>query len=407
MRVLVSAYACEPHAGSEPGGGWNWSVALARAGHRVTVLTLPNTRPQIAAELARHPVPGLEFVHVPAPRWSQRVPGQAGVYVHYLAWQWRAHRVARRRLASDPVDVVHHVSYGSLSLGSLLGRLPVPFVLGPVGGGQCTPPRLRRMYASGWTAEVARRVVVRYLLRLVPTARLAVRDAAVVLVANDETAELAERLGARQTIPMADVGVSADALVPSDVPSGADRLRLLWVGRYYARKGLPLALRAMAALPRDLDVTLRIVGHGPLEAELPAMVARLGVEDRVQLVGRVAHENIAQEYRASDALLFTSLRDSGGVQMLEALSQGCPVIALDHQGAAVILDDAAACKVPVSDVAGTVAGLRDAIVALAEDPERRRRMRAASLELARQHTWEGKADTVGRIYEQVVRDAAR
>ena len=39
MRILVSAYACEPDAGSELGKGWNIALELARQGHDVTVLT--------------------------------------------------------------------------------------------------------------------------------------------------------------------------------------------------------------------------------------------------------------------------------------------------------------------------------------------------------------------------------
>ena len=50
MKVLLSAYACEPNKGSEPGVGWNWAIEIARLGHKVWVLTRANNQPSIDSE---------------------------------------------------------------------------------------------------------------------------------------------------------------------------------------------------------------------------------------------------------------------------------------------------------------------------------------------------------------------
>jgi hypothetical protein len=68
--VLLSAYACEPGKGSEPGIGWNLARHLAEH-HEVWVLTRTNNRPAIEAELARNPVPGLHFVYHDLPPWAR------------------------------------------------------------------------------------------------------------------------------------------------------------------------------------------------------------------------------------------------------------------------------------------------------------------------------------------------
>jgi glycosyltransferase involved in cell wall biosynthesis len=88
-----------------------------------------------------------------------------------------------------------------------------------------------------------------------------------------------------------------------------------------------------------------------------------------------------------------------GIQMLEALARGRSVIALDHQGARVPLTDEVGIRVAVGDATATVAGLAAAIQRLVDDPDRRRRMASGAIELARQHTWQGKARTVTDIYE--------
>ena len=44
LKVLLSAYACEPNKGSEPGVGWNWLIEIAKLNHKVTVITRSNKK---------------------------------------------------------------------------------------------------------------------------------------------------------------------------------------------------------------------------------------------------------------------------------------------------------------------------------------------------------------------------
>src|SRR5579864_4765887 len=70
VRVLLSAYACEPNRGSEPGVGWGTVQALA-AHHEVWALTRANNRPAIERETARTPMPSVHFVYYDLPRWAR------------------------------------------------------------------------------------------------------------------------------------------------------------------------------------------------------------------------------------------------------------------------------------------------------------------------------------------------
>lgn len=51
MKILLSAYACEPDKGSEPSVGWSWAIELSRLGHEVHVLTRANNKPSITAAM--------------------------------------------------------------------------------------------------------------------------------------------------------------------------------------------------------------------------------------------------------------------------------------------------------------------------------------------------------------------
>jgi glycosyltransferase involved in cell wall biosynthesis len=402
MRVLLSAYACDPYKGSECSVGWGWARSLAEGGCGVSVLTSPEWRADIEHELARNPVPNLRFVFVEVPRWVQHVAhGQPGVYLTYLAWQRRAYHVARRITRSQRFDVVHHVSWGSLQLGSELGRLGLPFVFGPVGGGQTMPDALSPFYPGNRLSEAVRTFVTRRLLAVDLPARSALHSAALTLVSNDDTAALARRSGARTVEYFSETGTDPERMVaqPPTQPSPPP-LRLLWLARLLPRKGLPLALRVIAAVPEHVQVHLSIVGDGPLAAQLPRWMDELGVGRRVSYLGGLAWDEVARCYRDHHALLFTSLRDSTGAQLLEAMSFGLPILALDQHGARNFVPSEAGIKVPVHSPQQVVDDLASAIVSLAEDPDLGQRMKQAAWRFARSQSWRQRAEVMMGMYSR-------
>ena len=96
MRVLLSAFACAPHSGSEPGVGWHWALEIARQGHEVVVLTRARDRPAITAELDAGRLPeGLRFDFL-MPGWLGRLAARGlPLQLVHLAWQLVAYRHAR------------------------------------------------------------------------------------------------------------------------------------------------------------------------------------------------------------------------------------------------------------------------------------------------------------------------
>src|SRR5215471_13899013 len=118
MKILLSALSCSPGQGSEPGTGWHWAGALADLGHDVTVLTMANYREAIlAAEPKGIDFHFIDIPETPLPRFS----GRLWTYDIYQRWQDAALKhVQDARLQ---YDVAHHVTWGSLHLGSALWRM--------------------------------------------------------------------------------------------------------------------------------------------------------------------------------------------------------------------------------------------------------------------------------------------
>ena len=210
--------------------------------------------------------------------------------------------------------------------------------------------------------ELARTVLTNTLASVIGHGRTVARQASIVLAVNRDTLDLARRLGSRRTELFLESGI--DRSLVNERPDRdwvAPRLELLWVGRMFPRKGLRLGLEALARVPQRIPVHLTVLGDGPELDRLKRLAATLDVADRVTWRGRVAWDEVMRAMDRAHLLLFTSLRETFGAQLLEALARGLPVLTLDHHGAADHVPDAAAIKVPVERPVQVRDAIADAI----------------------------------------------
>ena len=145
-----------------------------------------------------------------------------------------------------------------------------------------------------------------------------------------------------------------------------------FAGRICAEKGWRVLIEALRGLPED--VTLRMAGTGPEDADLRTAIQSAGLAGRVALLGVVSRRDLKGFYRSIDTLVVPSLttpawKEQLGAVLPEAMSAGVPVIGSDS-GAIPEVIGAAGVVVPEGDPAR----LREAIARLRADPEERRRL---------------------------------
>ena len=162
-----------------------------------------------------------------------------------------------------------------------------------------------------------------------------------------------------------------------------------------------MALDAFAQT-QDLNAKLLIAGDGEMRAQWEQYAQRLHLTNKVEFLGRVPWNEMPHLYGKADAFLFTSLRDSFGSQVLEAMGHGLPVLTLDHQGVGTFVPEEASIKVPVTIPRETVRGLAEGIRRLALLPEERLKMSAAARKYAATETWERRAERMSTLYEETV-----
>lgn len=403
MRILLSAYACRPNAGSEPGFGWHWATHLAARGMDVHVLVAQRNRGAIEEGLRTNSIPNLHFTYVAVPyQWAKKSES-----VHYAFWQRAALQAARELSQQFQFDLAHHVTYGSIHVPTQLWRLGIPVIFGPVGGGQTAPREMLKYFGTEKSREQLRSLATKNL-RFSSLHRYWLRQMSFVLAANQDTLSLVRALGCHNASLMCDTGISDNYFAhrPGTFRTRTGPLKLLWVGRILARKALPLALDALKAT--DENVTLTIAGedlNGP-DATL-RMIRERKLERRVFWKGsRLSYQDLRRAYAEHDAMLFTSLRDSFGSQLLEAMAMGLPIITLDLHGAHDHVPAAASIKVPVGKPEETVCNLARAIQEFGSYPSSKKdEMSRKGWEFARGFSWPERAEMTEKLYQETLRQA--
>lgn len=397
-KILLSAYACIPNQGSEQATGWTYASTLSLNGLEVHCLTLKDGKAAIDPILANGFFPNLTVHYVTLPNWIDKFcnKGLIGMYFHYLYWQWAAYKMGQTLNRTHRFDLVHHVTYGSIQLGSFMYKLGKPFIFGPVGGGQQAPAAFKQYFGKYWSREWVRDYVSVILQYINPGFFQTIKKADRVIVTNLDTFALARKH--RPNLPIDriwDAGLSTTFLPEAAIErQPGQTLKLLWVGRLLPRKALELTIQALAKIDPNLSVMLTIVGgQGEMAEEVPQYIEQYGVANRVNWVGHVSYQEVKEFYKQSDVFFFTSLRDSCPHQLLEAMAYSLPVVTLKLHGQAELVSDTTGIRVPVTTPKQVITELAEAIEWMYAHPTERQAMGKAGFEFAQSQLWDAKIRT--------------
>jgi glycosyltransferase involved in cell wall biosynthesis len=357
MRILISAYACAPGRGSEPGAGWQWAAAAAER-HDVWLLTNEFNRAAIESELERRPELAIRPVYVAQATWIPVEPASLRFFrSRYVLWQRAARDVARSLHAQHGFDVAHHLTIAADWMPTGIADVPgLPLVWGPVGGTVRSALPMWRWLGARGVADELLRVAITAPARKLIGERIAARSALTVAM-NREVEERFGRCGHVTVQPNVAID-PALVIEPLSPPSNPATRRAVFVGRLIAWKGPRLAVAALAQ--RELDGwELDLYGQGPEEELIRQFARELGIADRVHLRGYQPRARVIEALRQADALVAPSMRDSAGWAVAEAMALGCPVVALDRGGPSYLLEHGGGSAVPVNR--HVVRGLAEAI----------------------------------------------
>lgn len=407
-HVLLSVFACDPLHGSERYVGWQWLKMLSGIHGKLFVLTREYNREFHPAD--RIP-DNVEFIYFDLPFGGSRIGHKARfIKLYYVCWQLFAALRLRRDPRLESVRLVQHVTYNVIDMPGFLWLLRDKiFVWGPVGGGQVPPLAMRRLYpGAAWFKERVRRFL-KSTARFNPIVRLAARRAALILFANDDTRRRLDGLVQGHAMMLETAFDGEQVSTDRDYPEAGEELRLLWLSHAEYRKGLMLAIDAIAQARGQVRqrLVLDVVGEGPALAPAREQIARLGLDGCVKVHGRISFDQVSAHMTNAHALLFTSMQDTSGNVLLEAMAAGTPPIAPRHQGAAQILAGGGGMLVDVDTYARTAANFAEAIVAFSMDAPLRESLSLRARErVSEEFSWSAKSAQVETLHRKLLTERA-
>ena len=392
-RLAVLSFHTSPltQPGAGDGGGMNvyvreLSSALAGAGVYCDVYTRSWRK---GLPIVQEVEPGFRVHHVPAgPQASVAKEDLADHLDEFTAG------VLERIEFDGPPDVIHANYWLSGVAGhTIKHRLELPLV--------STFHTLARVKAEEAAEEHDRRAKAE--------AEVIGCCDAILASSADEAAQLERLYGAvPERIEIVPPGVDHHLFSPGDQRLARARLALgdgpvlLFVGRIQPLKGADVAVRALAALPGGPEpATLLLVGgpsgpDGDAElARLHALVAELGLRERVRFLAPRPHGDLASFYRAADVCLVPSRSESFGLVALEAAACGTPVVAAAVGGLRTLV---------AHGVSGYLVDGRDPdayaayVAKLLDDPAMAADMSVEATTRAQEYRWSITAARLRRLY---------
>lgn len=354
LNVLISAYACSPNHGSEPGVGWNWITQIAKY-CKVFVITEAEFKTEIQKSVQDLPQKdNLLFYFndigekVRKMCWNQ---GDYRFYYFYRFWQQRTFLIAKQIIESHKIDVIHQLNMiGFREPGYLWKIEGIPFIWGPVGGFNFVP----FSYLSSLGFKKALFYFTKNVLNYIQVktdrrVHSAVSKAKLILASSGDSESALKRFFNKDTILFNETGCEINNNDSSQTNQNGE-FRILWVGRFIPTKLLDLALKIFNQVKHLKGVSLHIVGDGTDSQSKDYWEKysySLGINEQCKWYGQIPHHEVQNLMLNSELLLFTSLIEGTSHVVLESIANSLPILCFNTCGHGEIVDNEIGCKIPL------------------------------------------------------------
>jgi len=221
------------------------------------------------------------------------------------------------------------------------------------------------------------------------------RKATGILCANTPTLKLIPRQFRKKAELLSELAVHLPAQIRTRKPHTGPQ-RVLWAGRILPWKGLALFLRALTDVQKSIELDVIVMGEGRDKPLCERFARKLGL--RVRFTGWLTNAERDREFELADAFVFTSLHDTSGMVVAEAMAAGLPVILLDCSCICELLGGTCVA-VPSRSVRQAERGLAAAIERLANDPLGRIAIGAmARAHATKEFSWERRIECALKLY---------
>ena len=395
LKIIVSAYGCEPNKGSESGTGWFWVECMAKH-FELWVITRSNNEENIVNNISDEIRENVHFVYYDLPNSITKLKKrEKGFYWYYFLWQKGIVKIAKQLVKENKVDYAMHLTFGSIWLPTYMHKVGCPFIWGPVGGGESIPDcYLSKFSFKQQLVQRGRKILINSS-NINPGMQSRCKKAELIIARTQDTVVALPKRYRDKIVVMLETAVAnnvIEELAPTQEGSvDKEKLQIIYSGRLIPLKAVDIAISAINKMKNRDKVEFTIIGKGFLKKELEDLVRQLGLQERVKFVGELPREQVLNKLKEADIFLFPSLKEGGTWALMEAMAAGLPCVCMNTSGMHVITDDKSAIRIEPQTREQTAIQMAAALDVLVNNPVQAREMgRKARERIENEFTWEAK-----------------
>lgn len=404
LKILISAYACSPYRGSEPGIGWNFIREIAKH-HQLTVITEElEFKNDIQEYLKINSINNnIDFHFIRRKHYDVlRKIWPPSYYWFYRIWHKKAYKLANKLDSVEDFDIIHQLNMSGFREPGYLWKMNKPFVWGPIGGLENSPwgflPFLGfkgmiyyagRNLMNSWQREFKKR----------PKGAANHKNSALI-AATPGISEIIKKLWKKESTVICEVGQDINEVLTPAHRNNSEPIRIVWSGLHIPRKNLPLLLRSIKNI--SVEYKLHILGSGNMTNNWKKIAKKMSIDEHCIWHGWLDRQKAIEIMKSGHIFCITSISDLTATVTLEALSLGLPIITLDHLGFKHVVTDKCGIKIPVTTPNEASIKISNAIEKLSLNEELRYQLAQGALKRSQDFSWDKKIKQLDIIYNSLV-----
>ena len=357
-NILLCAYACQPNRGSEPGVGWETANHLARKDKETNYYVITRENNKLTIENEVYPN-NLTFIYYDLPSLFMKIK-RKGNFVRTYYYFWMLGASIKLWKNRNNYKIIHHITFVNdwlPSLFILLKNKKNYFIWGPIGSHSKVDVKFLNSKKEKTTEQL--RILLQKTFRTFDLFFLLCKRKSDIIIGINTNVKNKLRLSKNQSkkfqnIPA--IAMNNSPLVLSNISKiNNSKLQVISVGRLMYIKNFQLTLRSFARflslIPKEEreKIELIVIGEGKLKKQLINLSKVLKLEKHIFFKGQMSQKDVMSYYEKANVFLFPTM-ESAGFVVLEAMSYGLPLVALDYGGPKEFVKKNIECQLVSSEI---------------------------------------------------------
>ena len=336
LHLLLSAYACHPEKGSEPGLGWENFVSLSKRFDNITLLTRNIYKVPIENnsffQSQKHVTP----IYYELPGWLDRIEKtRIGFQLHPYLWEVFVFFHLWKKFKKNQFDIAQKVTTGSYRFPSFAWYFAKKFVWGPLASGERYNFKLIQIFSLRGKIRELFRMFIQRAVFLDPLIIATLLKADQIITISEDTRSIMPAFARKKAVIKPNyISIKPEdynLAIKENITKDTQKLKLLFVGRMQEWKGVMFTLQALRKVHSKINYEFTVIGDGP-DLNLFKDYARKHKLNVTFITDWVDRRDLSSYYFSHHLFMFPCLHAVTGYVFLESLLHDLAVLALDITG---------------------------------------------------------------------------